>query len=539
MSHIKYIIGFFLLFSNNLVSNNLSNNNFTIHKIYDDKIFYNFVTYENELYVSSSNGIHKIDEYGDNLILFDASIPGPINTIFERNNNFKIKFIELTNVYPNLYAEAITDFAYLDNNLYVIARGKLLIYNNLKYSFNPRGSVRSITDNAIGTYGGVYINGNKLNKITYTDGQIRKFDSITFVCYNGLLSYKDNIETKLYNNDNSIRTKGEYGAISDIYAISNSKFIVISDKGIYKYDNESNVFDLVYTNQNKIIPIRNKIDSRIKDRGEFHFIDDKRYISLNIKDNKIDIIESNIKYEIKDILESDVNGNDFYAISKNNLLLSLKRTKDGLKLGEKFPIESSAHTISDYENLVFLSGDKGLSIFEKTKKKIYDNYIIEEFNKGAIYKENNKISFGSIHGVYTIDDIKDFEKSLIFKDFKIKNNKNYLYLGVFLFIFILIIIIRVLTKKNITDEQLIQSIKRFIRKNLSSVTLKMLEIEFNLDYNEINSINKNFKPAKYIKTERLDLTKKMLLNKKTISEISEKTGYSETYLLKNKYKFLR
>ena len=539
MSHIKYIIGFIVLFSNTLVSNNFSNNNFTIHKIYDDEIFYNFVSYENELYISSSNGIYKIDVSGDHLILFDASISGPINTIFERNNNFKIKFIELPNVYPNLYAESITDFAYLDNNLYVIARGKLLIYNNLKYSFNSAGSVRSITDNAIGTYGGVYVNGNKLNKITYTDGQIRKFDSITFVCYNGLLSYKDNIETKLYNNDNSIRTNGEYGAISDIYAISNSKYIVISDKGIYKYDNDSNEFDLIYTNQNKIIPIRNKINSRIKDRGEFHFIDDKRYISLNIKDNKIDIIENNIKYEIKDILESDINGNDFYAISKNNLLLSLKRTKDGLKLGEKFPIESSAHTISDYENLVFLLGDKGLSIFEKTKKKIYDNYIIEEFNKGAIYKENNKISFGSIHGVYTIDDIKDFEKSLIFKDFKIKNNKNFLYFGVFLFIFILIIIIRVLNKKNITDEQLILSIKRFIRKNLSSVTLKMLEIEFNLDYNEINSINKNFKPAKYIKTERLDLTKKMLLNKKTISEISEKTGYSETYLLKNKYKFLR
>ena len=539
MSHIKYIIGFIVMFSNTLVSNNLANNNFTIHKIYDDKIFYNFVSYENELYVSSSNGIYKIDKYGDNLILFNASISGAINSIFERNNNFKIKFIELPNVYPNLYAKAITDFAYLDNNLYVIARGKLLIYNNLKYSFNSAGSVRSITDNAIGTYGGVYVNGNKLNKITYTDGQIRKFDSITFVCYNGLLSYKDNIETKLYNNDNSIRTNGEYGAISDIYAISNSKYIVISDKGIYKYDNDSNEFDLIYTNQNKIIPIRNKINSRIKDRGEFHFIDDKRYISLNIKDNKIDIIENNIKYEIKDILESDINGNDFYAISKNNLLLSLKRTKDGLKLGEKFPIESSAHTISDYENLVFLLGDKGLSIFEKTKKKIYDNYIIEEFNKGAIYKENNKISFGSIHGVYTIDDIKDFEKSLIFKDFKIKNNKNFLYFGVFLFIFILIIIIRVLNKKNITDEQLILSIKRFIRKNLSSVTLKMLEIEFNLDYNEINSINKNFKPAKYIKTERLDLTKKMLLNKKTISEISEKTGYSETYLLKNKYKFLR
>ena len=31
--------------------------------------------------------------------------------------------------------------------------------------------------------------------------------------------------------------------------------------------------------------------------------------------------------------------------------------------------------------MIFLSGDKGLSIFEKTKKKIYDNYIVDEFNK--------------------------------------------------------------------------------------------------------------------------------------------------------------
>ena len=399
MSHIKYIIGFIVLFSNTLVSNNFSNNNFTIHKIYDDEIFYNFVSYENELYISSSNGIYKIDVSGDHLILFDASISGPINTIFERNNNFKIKFIELPNVYPNLYAKAITDFAYLDNNLYVIARGKLLIYNNLKYSFNSAGSVRSITDNAIGTYDGVYINGKKLNKITYTDGQIRKFDSITFVCYNGLLSFKDNIETKLYNNDNSIRTKGEYGAISDIYAIDNSKYIVISDKGIYRYNYVLNVFDIIYTKQNKIIPIRNKIDSRIKDTGEFHFIDDKRYISLNVKDNKIDIIESNIKYEIKDILESDVNGNDFYAISKNNLLLILKRTKEGLKLESQYPIKTTAHTISDYENLIFLSGNNGLSIFEKTKEKINNARIL-------IYLfDSNDTTFNEINS-----DMKSFKR---------------------------------------------------------------------------------------------------------------------------------
>lgn len=67
----------------------------------------------------------------------------------------------------------------------------------------------------------------------------------------------------------------------------------------------------------------------------------------------------------------------------------------------------------------------------------------------------------------------------------------------------------------------------------------MLESEFNLDYNDINSLSKDFIPAKYIKHERLELTKKLLLHSKSISEVSEKTGYSESYLMKNKYKFKR
>ncbi|MDE0967627.1 MAG: hypothetical protein OR998_05950 [Flavobacteriaceae bacterium] len=515
------------------------NSDFTIKKIYDDKIFYNFVSYENELYVSSNEGVFRVNPSGEDLTIYDKSITGPINSIFQKNNNFKIKFTDKSPIaYPELYVKSITDFAFLENDLFVIARGKLLIYSNLTYSFKSIGSVRSINDNSVGTYGGVYINGNKLEKITYTDGQIKEFDSITFVCYNGLLSFKDNIETKLYNNDNSIRTKGEYGAISNIFEIGNSNYLLISDKGLFNYDYNSNNFKLIYTASKKIIPLRNKIESRIKDRGEFHFIDDKKYISINVNSNIIEIIDGNIGFEINDILESDINGNDFYAISNNNLLLSLKRTTEGLSLSKKIPIINTAHTISDYDNLIFLSGNNGLSVFEKTKEKIINSYIVDEFNSNAVYKEKNKISFGSIHGVYSIDNVLDFERNLIFKDYKINSQKPYLYFVALIFIFILIIIIKKLNKKHISDDQLISNIKRFINKNLSIVTLKMLESEFNLDYNDINSINKNFKPAKYIKILRLELTKKMLLNGKSISEVSSRTGYSETYLLKNKYKFM-
>jgi len=517
----------------------LFNIGYTFQKIHDNKIFYNFVTYENELYVSSNSGIYKINSTGDDLTLFNASIAGPINSIFQKNNNFKIKFIKTPLEFTDIYSTSTTDFAYLENTLYIISRGKLLTYKELSYEFKPFESVRSITKNAVGSYNGVYINGGKLNKISYTDGQIKEFDSITFVCYNGLLSYKNNEEKKLYNNDNSIRTKGDYGVISDIFFIRDFEYLVISDKGIYNYNNKTNVFNLVYTSQKKIIPIRNKIQDRIKDRGEFHFIDYNRYVSLNVKDHNIEIIEDKINYKIDDILESDINGNNFYAISENKLLLSFKRTKEGLNLESKTAINLSAHTISDYNDLIFLSGNNGLSIFSKTKNKIYDGFIIDEFNKTAVYKNDETISFGSLHGIYSIKNLKKFNNNLIFKDYKINNHRNYLYFGIIIIIIIFILIIKTVKKKNITDEQLVSNIKRFIHGNLNRVTLKMLEVEFNLDYYEINSLNKDFKPAQFIKKERTELAKNMLLNKKIISEIATKTGYSETYLLKNKYKFLR
>ena len=69
------------------------NNNFVIKKIHDDKVFYNFVSYENELYVSSNKGIFEINSVGD-LALFDQSITGPINSLFEKNNNFTIRFVK-------------------------------------------------------------------------------------------------------------------------------------------------------------------------------------------------------------------------------------------------------------------------------------------------------------------------------------------------------------------------------------------------------------------------------------------------------------
>ena len=71
------------------------------------------------------------------------------------------------------------------------------------------------------------------------------------------------------------------------------------------------------------------------------------------------------------------------------------------------------------------------------------------------------------------------------------------------------------------------------------VTLNLIEEEFKLDYNELNSLSKAFSPARYIRQQRGALAKEMFLANNSVTTISEKTGYSETYLVKNKNRFIR
>ncbi len=195
----------------------------------------------------------------------------------------------------------------------------------------------------------------------------------------------------------------------------------------------------------------------------------------------------------------------------------------------------------DVEDIIFIAGNSGLSVYHGIKNQIARDIIIDEFNSSAVYKSFSEISFGGIHGVYTFNNLNQLDKELVFKDYEIDNNGSLLLGGVVssLLLCIGFITFRFRKKTLVSDEQMIARIKRFIRSNLSIVTLKMLEVELNLDYNELNSLSKSFRPAKYIKERRGAIAKEMLLANESISEISKKTGYSETYLVKNKYRFIK
>ena len=166
----------------------LANTSFVLEEIHDQDIFYNFIYYQNELYVGSNKGVYLIDPSGSReMILYDQSVVGPITSVLSQSEGYLAEFIEVPEELSELYPNATTDIAYQGNDCFLISRGKLLVYHKPLFSFTPHRSVRSISPQGLGTYGGVYISGEKLKKITYTDGKIREFGDITMVCYLSLI----------------------------------------------------------------------------------------------------------------------------------------------------------------------------------------------------------------------------------------------------------------------------------------------------------------------------------------------------------------
>jgi hypothetical protein len=519
----------------------VANNNYEIYEINNDRVYYNLIVNDN-IYVSSNEGLFLIAPDFKTLSLFDNSLLSSVNSDFSLKKSSKISFILSPLELPFGYDKTVTDFAYFGNFLCVISKGDLLIFKKNLYEFVPFGSVRSLSKNSIGSYGRVLINGKELEKINYTDGQIKEFDSITFICYNGLLSVKNRKESILYDNNNSKKANAVYGNIIDIFSLTKTEFIVISSKGIYKYDLSLNEFNLIYSNKSEIIPIRNKIEARIKFSNEFHFIDENQYMVLDTNS----LLVSNyldFSMDIIAILEDSNDGSFFYALDDKSNLFTFSATINGLQLQNTKNLDIQFHTISDYGDFLFLTGNSGLGIFNKSIKKFYKNVIIDEFNKNAVFKSKDEIKFGSVHGFYTFYDVNKFIKSSLLIDYKVDTKSNisiYFFVGLLIFATALILVYEYNKKpKNLSNEERIIELKMYILKNLNNVTLKTLSDNFDMDYHALNNLQKEFIPAQFIKRLRQKKAKELFLKNKSFVEISKITGYSVTYLKKYKYKFLK
>ena len=86
----KYI--FFFVFFSYFVRLR-ADENFSFKKINSEKIYYNIVLIDDEIYIGSNKGVYTIDKLNEDLSLVKNSIIGPVNSNLEYDESHRIEFI--------------------------------------------------------------------------------------------------------------------------------------------------------------------------------------------------------------------------------------------------------------------------------------------------------------------------------------------------------------------------------------------------------------------------------------------------------------
>ena len=539
MRYIKVLTISLLLFSNSLYS--IVDTKYVIDKIYNEKIFYNVFSLNNEVYIGSNDGVYVLKS-GNILEIYDSSIKGPIDNSLTKTK-LEIRRLKSPILLNSSYNSSTTDFLYFKDYLYIISKGHLLIYKSNFYSFKPSGSVRSITENFIGTYSGVFYKGRKLKSITYTDGQIKEFDSTSFVCFNGLLFYKNGVETMIYKNSDRLSSNSQIGNISNIFLLYHPNYLAISNTGIFLFNFSANNFKQIYFSEKSIIPTRKNFRNGYEYENEFFFVDGQNLKSLSTQNYKTEIVYQ-FEKKVEDLVAID---NMLYVLTDQSTIITLHNDIDKVKMINEFELSSNYHTIENFDNYLIISGNNDLSIYDINQDNFFTNIIIDEFNKGAIYKDDESISIGSIHGVYNFSNphkvVRFLDGNKIIDNVSVseaKLNIQFYHLPILVFfIAFLLIIIFLFNKKSsveINNQDVISDIKLFINQNLNKVTVNSIQLKFGLENSAIYHLNKEFKAGKYIKYRREQKASEMINLKISLNEIAKQTGYSLSYLKKNKLK---
>ena len=518
---------------------NFAQNKYTLISMYDDKNYYSVVDDGENIFLGTDKGIYKIDPL-NNIILFDNLITGSINSSLKKKE-LNIKFLNPPPFVPleEEYLNSISDLLISDKDLYIISRGKLFVFRELWYSFIPYESVRSITKNYIGSYNGIFKGNDLVNYPTYTNGQIKEFAEGTFICYDGLVEIINDQVNFIYDFN---LDKKKFGRFSNIFKLSESKFIVISSEGIYLYNAKNDEFKLIYNSRNSpIIPTR-KIFRDGYEFREFGFsFAHKNSINLmNLETFEVSTLTfDQLGENIIDIVNK---GLHYYLISEQKKLFKLSIDFNSLTDPERNQIvdvinlDQPKHTIEMFNGYVVLTGNNGLSVYDTYNEKLYQRVLVEEFNKGSVYLDDLSLKIGGLYGVYSFENFDlNFKKTL--QSMPTKSKPINFWMILFFMSLVLIGILTYLyissrTQKNSAKKNLVDEIKDYIDKNISDITINLIIEKFNLDYNQLYQLNNEFKPGKYISKQRQKIAAQLIKKDKHLKEIAEKTGYSQSYLIR-------
>lgn len=518
-----------------------------LNTVYSKPFIYN-VLKDNKgvIYAGTSEGMFRINGNSlefvnkqDGYITLNEKGAPVVNPEGIKNHN-ETKYMHLL-PFPALTRQEY--HAGTDDYFYVCSGGRIYIYDIVPYQYSyANHSIRTISENFVGTYSGIYYKGQKLNPPAprFTDGYIREYAGRAFICYDWLLILEpavvqtgktDSATHEMYDlkcAENKVQFRDVYRCKKDqLYYITSLTSIAVlqqpKDSAVAIYKTKQQAGDISVIGESK---------------GNLYFTDNKYVLQYALRSKTFDTIAQ----LPEPILDGSIDDRNLYLLTANGcyVLHSDKSFKKLVTL-------TKAHTmelISGTE--LVIATDNGLFWLNSASKALEPLIIGVEFNRRALFVQNETVHAGSINGLYSINS-KDFPL-LVRKNLSGINRSalpGYVLVGLvivsgiiglllFLFIRERKKAVAATTQVNELNVETLtrEKIEAYIQDNLSTASLKSITDHFNTNKNQIYKLIEPDKPGSIIQQLRMQKVLDMRKAGAELNDISQATGFSESYIKK-------
>jgi hypothetical protein len=423
---------------------------------------------------------------------------------------------------------------------YLVTNGKIYMYQLTDYRKSHRGqSVRSISKNHLATYSGVYLNGQLIRQISFSSGYIREFDTVTFVCHDGLLmvTRSDTINFHSAISRSFTFLNESFGFARDIVQLKNHEYLLFTTDGLYEVN-----FHLQ--------EIKKIINCTTCEGGAVYLgrMEETLFIGLGNDVYRYVIGKGSLKFHINTNFEIQaglISDFDLFVLHTHQLV-RYDLQKNSLFIADF----SDAHSlIQAHDTLIYVSTNKGLfAVNPETKQK--EMLIPDiEFNKRALYIDEETIHVGSVIGLFSFTsdqvatilfNLKQNTRQLPFTSSKLLQ----LLLGVAVFIIAFLAVLARIFWKKILGKQGVTKIhdfplpelEAFIEENLANVSIPMICDRFQVSVNQLYQVLSPEKPGALIHRARMAKVIELGKKGKSMEDIAQASGFSLSYLQKIKRK---
>lgn len=432
-------------------------------------------------------------------------------------------------------------YANTAQHLYIVTGGRLYIYDILPYSIAYRNhSIRTISDNYVGTYSGIYYKGKKLEYPPYTEGYIREIGDTAFVYFSNWL-YLFHPDPKAIRDSAApaFTLKETLGEIFDVLADpKNNRRYYFCNSGLYSSNPAGDERGFLFKKEGSdpLVPVGFY-------ENILQFCSGNEFWTYDLMSGK-----ATLKLSLPDkVMSAVVLNGKFYLLTATDLY--------GETVGGKYSRLSEftdAHTLAaiNDKELVIATNMGLYSINIETRET---QVIIQgvEFNRRALYLKDNVLYAGSINGLYQINveqiDVIIQNNKLAGRN-SIFNHQWLILVGALFLIIVVLILFLILTRRRLKQIQLqdmevkpvsvvtADDVISYIKENLTTVSIKSINEHFNTNTVQLYNILKPRKPGNIITDLRTDIVLQLRKEGKSAKEIAESTGFSESYIYRVKQK---